>query len=84
MTKPAVTLDLSCSPLRCPITGSDLQLLDDTEKVSAINAGLKNGDLTLAAGSIPEGKVDAILISSIMQHQYPVIGGVPYLMEDFG
>jgi uncharacterized protein YbaR (Trm112 family) len=45
---------------------------------------IKNGDLTLAVGSIPEGKVDAILISSIIQHQYPVIGGVPYLMDDFG
>jgi ubiquinone/menaquinone biosynthesis C-methylase UbiE len=75
--------NLSSGPLRCPKTGSSLQLMENGEEILAINTALKSGDLTLAAGSIPEGKIDAVLNSSDGKHQYPVIGGVPCLLDDF-
>jgi ubiquinone/menaquinone biosynthesis C-methylase UbiE/uncharacterized protein YbaR (Trm112 family) len=83
MTKSLDPHDFSGGPLCCPLTGSALQLLDNAEEVLAINTALKNGKLRLAVGKIPDRKIDAVLTSSEGQHQYPIIGGVPCLLDNF-
>lgn len=77
------SIDFSSGPLCCPLTGSDLQLLDSDEEVLAINTALESGDLTLVAGKISGEKIDAVLTSPDGQYQYPIIGGIPCLLNDF-
>ena len=74
---------LSSLPLRCPISGSSLELLENDREILAINEAIEKGDLTLAAGTIPKGAIDSILVSADGQNQYPVIDGVPCLLGDF-
>ena len=74
---------LSSLPLRCPLSGSSLELLDNDREILDINEKIEKGDLTLAAGTIPKGAIDSILISADGQNQYPVIDGVPCLLSDF-
>jgi len=74
---------LSSLPLRCPLSGSSLELLDNDREILAINEAIEKGDLTLAAGTIPKGAIDSILISADGQNRYPVIDGVPCLLGDF-
>ena len=75
--------NLSSLPLRCPLTGSSLELLDNDREIRLINEGIEKGDLTLVAGTIPSGSIDSILISADGENQYPVIDGVPCLLGDF-
>ncbi len=74
---------LTSLPLRCPLSGSSLELLDNDREILVINEAIEKGDLTLAAGTVPKGTIDSILISADRQHQYPVIDGVPCLLGDF-
>jgi ubiquinone/menaquinone biosynthesis C-methylase UbiE/uncharacterized protein YbaR (Trm112 family) len=83
MIKSKSLLDFSNGPLCCPLTRSSLKLLDSDEEVFAINSELQNGELTLAAGKIPGGEIDGVLISTDGQYKYPIIGGVPCLFDDF-
>ena len=55
---------LASLPLRCPLSGSSLELLDNDREILAINEAIEKGDLTLAAGTIPKGAIDSILISA--------------------
>ncbi|MBT3922505.1 MAG: class I SAM-dependent methyltransferase [Nitrospina sp.] len=83
MNKSVDAISTLNGPLCCPLTRSNLQLIDDHEEISALNRALNDGDLTLAAGKIPGGKIGGVLISSEGQHRYPVIDGVPCLFDDF-
>jgi ubiquinone/menaquinone biosynthesis C-methylase UbiE/uncharacterized protein YbaR (Trm112 family) len=83
MTTSVNSCDFHNGPLRCPLTGSRLQLLDNAEEVLSINMALKKGDLTLAAGAIPGGVIDGVLISAMGKHKYPIIAGIPCLLDDF-
>jgi uncharacterized protein YbaR (Trm112 family) len=77
------SFNLCEGPLRCPLTGSTLQLLNSKEEVLAINRDLKEGKLSLVAGTMPRREVDEVLTSSVGQNQYPIIGGIPCLLGDF-
>ena len=77
------SFNLCDGPLRCPLTGSSLQLLNSEEEILAINRSFKEGKLSLVVGTIPRGEIDEVLTSSVGQNQYPIIGGIPCLLDDF-
>jgi ubiquinone/menaquinone biosynthesis C-methylase UbiE/uncharacterized protein YbaR (Trm112 family) len=67
--------------LRCPLTHSDLYLLDDVE-LQEINRRIRQGQTRSSKGMVIERPLSAALASSDGRYLYPIEDGMYFLMAD--
>lgn len=65
--------------LRCPVDGSDLQLVIG-DRVQRINVALESGDLRDRLDQRINAPLDAALLNSQANRVYPIRGGIPSLV----
>ncbi len=71
------------SALRCPVTKRPIELLDRSS-LDALNSGIKQGEITDNGGRVLATELEQALITDTGTTIYPMINGVPVLIEAEG